>query len=55
MAGVEKMAEADVATKVHVALAMLFIAYMPLGKMVHPFFFLAMPTLWSALIRLLYW
>ena len=52
VAGVEKMAEADVVTKVHAALAMLFIAYVPFGKMIHPFSFLAMPTLWSAPTRL---
>ncbi|MFN3805052.1 MAG: respiratory nitrate reductase subunit gamma [Pyrobaculum sp.] len=41
------MAEADVVTKLHVTLAMVFIAYVPFGKMMHPFSFLAMPTLWN--------
>lgn len=39
--------QADGVTKLHTALAMLFIAYVPFGKMMHPFSFLAMPTLWN--------
>lgn len=50
--GVAYMAEADAATKLHAFLAMLFIAYVPLGKMMHPFSFLAMPTLWTAPTKL---
>ena len=45
--GVSLMAEADPATKAHAFLAMLFMMYVPLGKMIHPFSFIAMPTLWS--------
>ncbi|MFN7105577.1 MAG: respiratory nitrate reductase subunit gamma [Pyrobaculum sp.] len=41
------MAEADIVTKLHITLAMVFIAYVPFGKMMHPFSFLAMPTLWN--------
>ncbi|MDT7869571.1 MAG: respiratory nitrate reductase subunit gamma [Thermoproteus sp.] len=41
------VAQWDVATKVHVFLALLFIAYVPFGKLIHPFSFLAMPTLWK--------
>jgi nitrate reductase gamma subunit len=40
-------AQWDVATKIHVFLALLFIAYVPFGKLIHPFYFLAMPTLWT--------
>lgn len=35
MAGVGKIAEADVIAKLHAVLAMLFIAYAPLGEMIH--------------------
>ncbi len=41
------MAQADGVTKLHTILAMLFIAYVPFGKMMHPFSYLAMPTLWN--------
>ncbi|CCC81100.1 respiratory nitrate reductase subunit gamma [Thermoproteus tenax] len=34
-------------TKIHVLLALIFIAYVPFGKLIHPFSFLAMPTLWK--------
>jgi nitrate reductase gamma subunit len=37
----------DAATKIHVFLALLFIAYVPFGKLIHPFSFLVMPTLWK--------
>jgi nitrate reductase gamma subunit len=40
-------AQWDAATKIHVFLALLFIAYVPLGKLIHQFSFLAMPTLWT--------
>ena len=40
-------AQWDPATKLHVFLALLFIAYVPLGKLMHPFSFLTMPTLWK--------
>ncbi len=40
-------AQWDVATKIHIFLALLFIAYVPFGKLIHPFSFLAMPTLWT--------
>jgi len=40
-------AQWDPVTKAHVLLALLFIAYVPLGKLIHPFSFLAMPTLWK--------
>jgi nitrate reductase gamma subunit len=36
----------DAATKIHVFLSLLFIAYVPFGKLIHPFSFLVMPTLW---------
>ena len=42
----------DPITKLHVFLALLFIAYVPLGKIIHPFSFLAMPTLWKAPTKL---
>jgi nitrate reductase gamma subunit len=41
------VAQWDAATKIHVFLALLFIAYVPIGKMIHPFSYLAMPTLWK--------
>jgi nitrate reductase gamma subunit len=40
-------AQWDAATKIHVILALLFIAYVPFGKLIHPFSFLVMPTLWK--------
>ncbi len=40
-------AQWDLVTKLHVLLALIFIAYVPLGKLIHPFSFLAMPTLWK--------
>ncbi|RFA93805.1 respiratory nitrate reductase subunit gamma [Pyrobaculum aerophilum] len=42
----------DFATKLHVFLALLFIAYVPFGKLIHPFSFLAMPTLWKSPTKL---
>jgi nitrate reductase gamma subunit len=41
------VAQWDAATKIHVFLALLFIAYVPFGKLIHPFSFLVMPTLWK--------
>ncbi|MEM1664138.1 MAG: respiratory nitrate reductase subunit gamma [Pyrobaculum sp.] len=41
------VAELDVVSKLHVFLGMVFIAYVPLGKMIHPFSYAAMPTIWK--------
>ena len=46
------VAQWDLATKLHVLLALIFIAYVPLGKLIHPFSFLAMPTLWKSPTKL---
>ncbi len=44
----EYVAQWDPVTKLHVFLALVFIGYVPLGKLIHPFSFLAMPTLWKS-------
>jgi nitrate reductase gamma subunit len=44
----EYVAQWDPVTKLHVFLALVFIGYMPLGKLIHPFSFLAMLTLWKS-------
>ncbi len=45
-------AQWDAAAKIHVSLALLFIAYVPFSKLIHPFSCLAMPTLWKQPIKL---
>jgi len=49
---VSYIATAPLITQVHVFLAMLFIAYFPWGKMMHPFSFLVMPTITRPAIKI---
>jgi nitrate reductase gamma subunit len=48
----EYVAQWDPVTKLHVFLALVFIGYVPLGKLIHPFSYLAMPTLWKSPTKL---
>lgn len=44
----EYVAQWDPVSKLHVFLALVFIGYVPLGKLIHPFSYLAIPTLWKS-------
>jgi len=46
------IAAAEPTVKAHVFFALIFIAYVPFGKLIHPFSFLLMPTLWNKATKL---
>ena len=46
------IAAAEPTVKAHIFFALIFIAYVPFGKLIHPFSFLLMPTLWNRATKL---